>query len=379
MKTTYFLSFFLFFITTISSFGQNYPNIVNYNFTGKPNNGVKIRTNLPFENGSQMPSVKVEGYNYASIQKDVSTINLNISWYIYNGEFYLPTVSSFGGTAPDIWLSNEDGKVVIFIDQKIYFQRFTVSAFAHGAGEKAEYFQGWTVVDAPLFGTQKKIVPYKNVFGGNVGIGTENPAYKLDVEGDLKLGSSDGSSNPSLIIKGPVTPSGIQGHRDIRFEFYAAGSSIIRAYRGSSWDNNLQFLTTHNNATPEVRMHIGSSGNVGIGTEKPQEMLDVRGIISAKEIKVQVLSGADYVFNENYKLKPLLEVDSFVKENKHLPEIPSEKQMINDGLGVNEFQIKLLQKIEELTLYAIEQEKRLNEQQDFISKQNKRIEQLENK
>lgn len=94
---------------------------------------------------------------------------------------------------------------------------------------------------------------------------------------------------------------------------------------------------------------------------------------------MEIAQGVDYVFNPDYDLKPLSEVEAFVKENKHLPEIPSEKQMQENGLSMNEFQIKLLQKIEELTLYTISQEKRLNEQQSIIEKQNKRIEQLENK
>lgn len=100
------------------------------------------------------------------------------------------------------------------------------------------------------------------------------------------------------------------------------------------------------------------NGNVGIGTENPKYKLDVAGTIRAKEVKIEINTGADFVFSEEYNLKPLSEVETFVKENQHLPEIPSERQMQEDGLSVNEFQIKLLQKIEELTLYVIEQDKK---------------------
>lgn len=379
MRTKLFFSIFLFLAGVTFTFAQNYPNIVNYNLNATPTYGVKIKTNLPFQSGSQMPIVKIEGYNYGSVVPLTSVINLSIAWSIYNNEFYIPTASSFGGTAPNIWLSNENGKVVIFLDQKISYQKFTVSAFAQGQGEKSEYFQGWTVSDAALAGTQQKQVLYKNVFAGSVGIGTEEPQYKLDVNGDVRLGSYGAYTSPSLIIKGANTPFGKESQRDISFEFAAAGKSVIRAYRGGSWDNYLQFLTTYSNATPIVRMHISGNGYIGIGTENPTTKLDVRGAISAEEVKVQVLTGADHVFNQDYDLKPLSEVEAFVKENKHLPEIPSEKQMQENGLSMNEFQIKLLQKIEELTLYTINQEKRLNEQQSVIEKQNKRIEQLENK
>lgn len=87
-------------------------------------------------------------------------------------------------------------------------------------------------------------------------------------------------------------------------------------------------------------------------------MLDVAGTIRAKEVKVEINAGADHVFNHKYDLKPLSDVEEFIKENKHLPEIPSEQQMQAEGLNMNEFQIKLLQKIVELTLYVIQQEKK---------------------
>lgn len=116
--------------------------------------------------------------------------------------------------------------------------------------------------------------------------------------------------------------------------------------------------------------HYITNGNVGIGTSTPKEKLDVAGTIRAKEVKVEINAGADYVFDKDYDLKPLSAIEEFVRENKHLPEIPSEKEMQEDGLSVNEFQIKLLKKIEELTLYIIEQDK-------AMKTQNKNIERLQ--
>jgi len=111
----------------------------------------------------------------------------------------------------------------------------------------------------------------------------------------------------------------------------------------------------------QMRMAIHANGNVGIGTENPKEMLEVAGKIKAKEVQIDITAGADHVFSENYKLRPLSEVKEFINENKHLPEIPSEKQMQQEGLNMNEFQIKLLQKIEELTLYVIDQKKEIDD------------------
>jgi len=103
-------------------------------------------------------------------------------------------------------------------------------------------------------------------------------------------------------------------------------------------------------------------GYIGVGTLFPQSELDVRGKIIANEVEIKVLpkGGADFVFKPEYNLRPLLEVEAFVKENQHLPDIPSEKEMIENGLNINDMQIKLLQKVEELTLYVIEQEKKYN-------------------
>jgi hypothetical protein len=105
---------------------------------------------------------------------------------------------------------------------------------------------------------------------------------------------------------------------------------------------------------------------LGIGTLSPKSKLDVRGKIIADEVEIKVNKSADFVFSSNYNLKSLLELENFIKENKHLPDIPSEKEMQKDGLNINEMQIKLLQKIEELTLYIIEQDKQNKDLQKQI-------------
>ena len=115
------------------------------------------------------------------------------------------------------------------------------------------------------------------------------------------------------------------------------------------------------NYTINTLLAINNTGDVGIGTASPQAKLDVRGKIIADQVEIKVNKGADFVFKHNYSLKSLSEVENFVKENQHLPDIPSEKDMQENGLNVNEMQIKLLQKIEELTLYIIQQNKKYND------------------
>ena len=119
------------------------------------------------------------------------------------------------------------------------------------------------------------------------------------------------------------------------------------------------------------RLYINNVGNTGIGTNNPGNYkLNVWGSIRAHEIVVNT-TGADFVFEENYRLRPLEEVAQFIWQNKYLPEIAPAAEMQKDGVSVAELQVKLLQKIEELTLYMIQQH-------DKSILQDKRIEELAN-
>jgi hypothetical protein len=283
---------------------QNYNNIVNYSLNATPNYGVKIKTNLPFLMGSQMPTITLTGFNFGSTEP----ISLTIVYYIYftgnnpsdqlNYYFYGPKISSSGSYTPEVYLSNENGKVVIFINDKVYHQRFTVSAYAQGMQETNDWFQGWTAVDEPMTGTKTVEVPYQNRFKGNI---------------------------------------------------YLSGGSIWNA-----------------------------AGNVGIGTENPDAKLAVNGTIHSKEVKVDLnVTAPDYVFTNDYKLRSLQEIESYVNQNSHLPEIPSAKEFEKNGIQLAEMNMALLKKIEELTLYAIEQDKKTDKLLKVIEQQNKRLDALE--
>jgi len=111
-----------------------------------------------------------------------------------------------------------------------------------------------------------------------------------------------------------------------------------------------------------------SNNSVGIGTTNPTHLLTVNGAVRAKEVIVDT-GWSDYVLDEHYKLAPLSEVESHIKAEKHLPGIPSAKDVAEHGISLGEMQAKLLAKIEELTLHQIEQEKRLAIQSEQISTQ----------
>lgn len=133
----------------------------------------------------------------------------------------------------------------------------------------------------------------------------------------------------------------------------AVTPQIIKSYNPANKKDVTSLFTVNN------IYGINKSWDFGIGTNDPKSKLDVRGKIIADAVEIKVNKTADFVFAPDYDLPSLSEVETFVKENRHLPEIPSEKEMKENGLDVNDMQIKLLQKIEELTLYVIEQNKEI--------------------
>jgi len=111
------------------------------------------------------------------------------------------------------------------------------------------------------------------------------------------------------------------------------------------------------------------NGNVGIGTANPQDKLSVNGKIRAHEIRVTTNAAdwPDYVFEENHPLMSLEELERFVKNNKHLPNIAPAKAVAEDGVALGELNRQLLQKIEELTLYLIHQNKEIKELKEEVA------------
>lgn len=100
------------------------------------------------------------------------------------------------------------------------------------------------------------------------------------------------------------------------------------------------------------------------------------GKIYAKEIEVKSNVWADYVFKKDYKLRSLEEVEKHISEKGHLPNIPSAKEVEKDGINLGEMDAKLLEKIEELTLYSIEQNKQLKSQSEEIKELREQVQQL---
>jgi hypothetical protein len=120
--------------------------------------------------------------------------------------------------------------------------------------------------------------------------------------------------------------------------------------------SNIEDYTPNMDETHQVNNFLILGNNVGIGTLSPDEKLTVKGKIHTQEVRVDMAGPLvpDYVFANDYKLKTLQEVEDYIKENKHLPEIPSAQEIEKNGLMLAEMNMNLLKKMEEMTLYMIE-------------------------
>lgn len=182
--------------------------------------------------------------------------------------------------------------------------------------------------------------------GGNIGIGTTNPLAKLHIMGN---------ANTSFMFDASSSTSGYTA----TFRLNDTGLSIGH----NSTVRNLTFVNSLG-----VNMTIEQGGRVGVGTQNFPTLIGasdisayrlfVKGGILTDELRVAT-GWADYVFEDNYNLKPLSEVESFIETNGHLPNVPSAKQVELEGISVGEMAKIQQEKIEELTLYIIELNKKL--------------------
>ena len=112
------------------------------------------------------------------------------------------------------------------------------------------------------------------------------------------------------------------------------------------------------------RMRVTPAGRVGIGTSSPSDTLDVAGNVRAVSFIAgnTTLNVPDYVFSENYSLMPLEALRAYIARERHLPGMPGAREVAKEGLDLGRFQMKLLEKIEELTLRILEQDEALRAQ-----------------
>jgi hypothetical protein len=199
---------------------------------------------------------------------------------------------------------------------------------------------------------------------GKVGIGTTTPSDKLEVDGHINVGLNSGAATG---YGNRLNLRGVADDGDpMWLSRYNVGSNQTEL-RVNIGDDNMGedafVVGNHYHADGQWRtfLKVFNSGNVGIGTTAPGSYkLAVAGKIAAwDEIKVFTNGSSfpDYVFDTDYRLPSLEETETYIKENHHLPEVPSATEIAKDGMSLNGMSEILLKKVEELTLYMIELKK----------------------
>jgi uncharacterized coiled-coil protein SlyX len=188
---------------------------------------------------------------------------------------------------------------------------------------------------------------------GNIGVGTATPSAKFhlaDAGKSIRMGNLNGTSTPVIEL------------------------SDIGTMQIEGTGSDMRFLTSGTE-----RFRITNTGNIGIGTADTKGYkLAVNGDAIFTKVKVkQYNTWPDFVFEKHYNLRPLAELETYIATNKHLPDIPSAKEISDKGLDLAENQAGLLKNLEELTLHLIEQNKKMQEMHKTIQQLTERLEKLE--
>jgi hypothetical protein len=189
-----------------------------------------------------------------------------------------------------------------------------------------------------------------------IGIGTETPAEPLHVSGNaLITGAIKGGHNDWQSLNLYGNSSETDGARIMIGNSSAANGGFIKMFAVGN-NGGIEFSNQN-----MVVMSLKANNDIVIGTPSIKSNMYVNGEITANLVRVNTQEWYDCVFEKEYKLQPLSEVEAYINQYKHLPEIPSEADVKADGIDVAQMNALLLKKVEELTLYVIELEKRMEE------------------
>jgi hypothetical protein len=183
---------------------------------------------------------------------------------------------------------------------------------------------------------------------GNVGLGTSHPTFKLDIQ--------NADNAHALRVKGD-SYFGNWSNDNEYVKLSADGANGYIDFNGSAANGSLM-----------MNFNSGKAVKIGAGGLEVNGLTRINNTVHCKQVKVCTTGWCDYVFEDNYHLTPLTEVESFIKKNKHLPEVPSEKEVSNSEIDIFEMQKIQMKKIEELTLYLIELQKQNSALQAAINK-----------
>jgi len=292
------------------------------------------------------------GANYNTVMTINNNGNVGIGTTSPSSQLDVRTEAGKG-----VWLNYNNESAITFRPNN----GNSIFHLSHGHDNKLHLSHGSTVGAG-------KLMTFVN--SGNVGIGTTNPTKKLEVIGDAKIG---GNLTGAVLRIEATNTSGAPA-RAVGLELHGYEDRAKGIYISDVSNNHKWFIgegynysgigigystSTQTEYSNNAKFFINTLGNVGIGTTTPDSKLAVNGNIHTKEVKVDLIGWSDFVFKDSYKLPTLKEVEQHIKEKGHLKDIPSAEEVAKNGIYLGEMDSKLLQKIEELTLYTIEQEKKI--------------------
>lgn len=155
--------------------------------------------------------------------------------------------------------------------------------------------------------------------------------------------------------------------------------SCVAQTGGTLSKNSDGSMTILNNSTEANSIFISPDGKMGIGKRNPTDKLEVNGQIHAKSVKVDLEKWADTVFEKDYDLPHLREIENYIDQHGHLPEIPSAEKVLEEGIELGEMNRLLLKKIEELTLHLIAKEKQIDHLIESVEELKNEVNTLKNK
>jgi len=273
----------------------------------------------------------------------------------------------------ELWLANQDHKIVARPSDDMHFITQQGSGFVFSNGNIVQS-EGYSIVTGMIeAGNSGMLKLFDNTSGititngGKVGIKSGNPTHQLTVNGNM-LVDQDSYFNENINLT-----AGKEVRTNIVIAPDDAGISILNQSGeglqiNDDGDVNINGGLYQNGLAVEGSKWESSSGliyyqdgPVGIGTiETGGYRLAVAGNVLAEEVMVQHADKwYDYIFDEEYELSSLADLESFIKKHKHLPDVPTEQMVREKGINLGEFSGVLLQKIEELTLYIIQQQREI--------------------
>ena len=315
------------------------------------NNPTEEETTGPYNDWVQVNTVNITSTNNTNkqyIRIWVGTIEW-ASWRLAEFQVFKPTTNLL----PTASITNPSGNSTIAVNTAITLTASAVDT--DGTIAQVAFYNDITTTNILVgIAPQTTTGPYTYTW-----IPTVAGTYTITARATDNLEGTGNSSSKTITVTPAATGGWSLGGNSLPSDNSQTGNQFL----GTSNDQPVIFKTLNSE-----KMRIGVDGKIFIGTKSfgnvsipANTLLGVKGFIVAQGLKVTQNNWPDYVFDAKYKLLPLSELATYIRKYKHLPGLPSVKEVSKEGINVGDNQAMLLQKIEELTLYLLEQNKKIEE------------------